>query len=258
MTDIIFQTAGANEPAVVLLHAFPLNAAAWSDQMSALADAAALSAPDMPGFGASQDAEPVEQIDQLAILVLDGARRRGIQDAVVIGNSMGGYLAFGLLRVEPAFVRALALINTRATADTDQGRANRLAMVERVQREGCGFLVDEWPQGAVSPSTVRERSGVMDSIRKMIRQATPLGVIAAQRAMAGRPDSTSLLDTIQVPTLIIHGLDDPIVPEVEARTMAAAIPGATFVGVPRAGHLPQLEDPAPVNVALRGLLEATR
>ncbi len=257
MTDIIFRTAGAG-PAVLLLHAFPLNAGAWSDQMAALAGDVALSAPDMPGFGASQDAEPVEQMDQLATLVLDGARRRGIQDAVVIGNSMGGYLAFGLLRVEPAFVRALALINTKATADTDQGRANRLALVERVQREGCGFMVDEWPQGAVSPLTVRERPGVMDSIRQMIRQATPKGVAAAQRAMAERPDSTPLLGAIRVPTLVIHGLDDPIIAEEEARAMAAAIPGSAFVGIPRAGHLPNLEEPAPVNAALRELLKATR
>lgn len=257
MTDIIFQTAGAGR-AVVLLHAFPLNAVAWSDQMSALSGEAALSAPDMPGFGASQDAEPVEQIDLLAKLVLDNARRRGIQNAVIVGNSMGGYLAFGLLRVDPAFVRGLALINTRAAADTDQARGNRLALVERVKREGATFLVDEWPQGAVSPVTVSGRPEVMSSIREMIRQATPLGVIAAQRAMAGRPDSTPLLGAIRVPTLVAHGLDDPIIPEAEARAMAGAIPGATFVGIPSTGHLPNLEDPAPVNAALRELLKATR
>jgi 3-oxoadipate enol-lactonase len=257
MTDIIFRTAGAG-PAVVLLHAFPLSAAAWSAQMSALEGEAALAAPDMPGFGASQGAEPVEEIDQLATVVLDGARARGIQDAVIVGNSMGGYLAFALMRLEPAFVRGLALINTRATADSDQARANRLALIERVQREGCGFLVEEWPQGAVSPLTVRERPEVMDSIREMIRQAKPRGVIAAQRAMAGRPDSTSLLAGIRVPTLVVHGLDDPIVAEAEARAMAAAIPSAAFVGIPGAGHLPNLEDPAPVNAALRDLLKAAR
>lgn len=255
MTDIIFRTAGAGRGAL-LLHAFPLNAAAWADQMSALANAAALCAPDLPGFGSSRNADVVDDLDQMARTIREAAIRRGIETAVVVGNSMGGYLAFGLLRVDPGFVRGLALINTKAAADTDQGRANRVALAQRVEREGSSFLVDEWPQGAVSATTFRERPGVMRSIREMIGQATPRGVIAAQRAMARRPDSTALLGAIRVPTVVIHGLDDKIISETEARAMAGAIPGAKFVGISGAGHLPNLEDPAPVNAALRELLNA--
>jgi 3-oxoadipate enol-lactonase len=253
MTDIIFRTAGAG-PALLLLHAFPLNAAAWADQMSALDDAAAMHAPDLPGFGSSPDADLADDLDQLAKIVREAARRRGIEGAVVVGNSMGGYLAFGLLRVDPGFVRGLALINTKAAADTHQARANRAALARRVESEGTSFLPDEWPQGAVSPLTLRERSGVMRSIREMIGQATPRGVIAAQRAMAERPDSTPLLSAIRVPTVVIHGLDDKLISEAEARTMAGAIAGARFVGISGAGHVPNLENPAPVNEALRELL----
>jgi pimeloyl-ACP methyl ester carboxylesterase len=255
MTDIIFHSAGAGQ-AVLLLHAFPLCAGAWAAQMSDLSAYAAAIAPDLPGFGASNNVPTIDDLDALATIVSGAARRRGIDGAVVVGNSMGGYLAFALLRVDPGFVRGLALVNTKATADTDQGRANRLALAQRVEREGSGFLVDEWPQGAVSAVTLRERPSVIRSIKEMVGQATASGVIAAQRAMAGRPDSTPLLSGIRMPTVVIHGLDDAIVSEAEARAMAGAIPGAAFVGIPDAGHVPNIEDPAPVNAALRALLGA--
>lgn len=239
----------------MLLHAFPLNASMWTVQMEALGDAGSFLAPDLPGFGLSGETNIAADLDGLARLLCDAVRERGIDRAVVAGNSMGGYLAFALLRVAPDFVRGLALINTKASMDSAQGRANREALAQRVERDGCAFLADEWPPGAVSPLTLSERPNVMQSIREMVAQATPRGVIAAQRAMAERPDSTPLLGSIKVPTVVIHGLDDRIVSEAEAQAMAAAISGAKFVGIPQAGHLPNLEQPGPVNDALRDLLK---
>ncbi len=252
MTGIIFRSAGAG-PAVLLLHAFPLDAAMWSSQMSTLDDSGMLLAPDLPGFGASGQADVTEDLDVLAKIVYEECRSRGVEDALVVGCSMGGYLAFALLRVAAQFVRGLALINTKASADTDQARANRLALADRVERDGPGFLVDEWPRSALSPLTMLQQPDIVQSVQDMIRQATARGVMAAQRAMAKRPDSTPLLGAIRVPTAVIHGSDDTIIAEVQARAMADAIAGATFVAIPAAGHLPNLEQPSAVNGVLRSL-----
>lgn len=250
MTQIKLRAQGAG-PAILLLHAFPLHAGMWRGQTEALGRSAALLAPDLPGFGDSSQVEVIEDLDELARAVYRAVHARGVEAVVVAGCSMGGYLAFALLRVAPSFVKGLALINTRAAADSEQGRANRLAMIERVQREGCGFLTTEWPPSALSPVTLSERPAIVQRVQELVSQATAAGVIAAQRAMAGRPDSTPQLGGIRVPTVVIHGLDDRIIGAAEARGMAAAIPNAKFVGVSQAGHLPNLEQPEFVNESLR-------
>jgi 3-oxoadipate enol-lactonase len=249
MTHVIFRTAGNGFP-VLWLHAFPLNSAMWEGQWAAFSGLAASFAPDLPGFGGSAAEGAVDDLDSLARIVYEEASARGVRGAVVAGCSMGGYLAFALLRVAPEFVRGLVLINTRASADTEQGRAKRIVLSQRVEREGCGFLALEWPPSALSPVTMSTRPNVVTNVKKMVTEATPRGVIAAQRAMATRPDSTAILGAIRVPTVVIHGLDDTIVAEAEARAMAAAIQGAQFIDIPDAAHLPSLEQPALVNDSL--------
>jgi 3-oxoadipate enol-lactonase len=225
----------------------------WSDQLAALSDGALVLAPDLPGFGAAAGLHPPEDLDVMAGIIYEDIRAEGVERAVVAGCSMGGYLAFALLRVAPEFIRALALVNTKAAADTEEGRAKRLDLARRVEREGCGFLQQEWPPGALCASTLAEQPEVVQRVQEMIAAATPQGVIAAQFAMAARPDSTPLLASIGVPCVVIHGLDDTIVPASEAQAMAGAIRGAKFVGVPGAGHLPNLERPCAVTGALRSL-----
>jgi pimeloyl-ACP methyl ester carboxylesterase len=253
VTSIIVGRTGAG-PALVLLHAFPLNAQMWDLQAAALGGQATVLTPDLPGFGASGGATPVEDLDALAAMLYEELRGRGVARAVVAGCSMGGYLAFGLLRVAPHFVRGLALIDTKASADTDAARASRLELVRRVEREGCSFLAHEWPPSALSPTTLAHRPQVVRAVQDMVARATPSGVIAAQKAMAARPDSTGLLAQVGVPTVVVHGLDDPIVSEAQSGAMAAAIAGAEFVGVPSAGHLPGIEQPEQLNGALRDLM----
>jgi pimeloyl-ACP methyl ester carboxylesterase len=255
MTQIKLRVAGVGPP-MLLLHAFPLHSGMWDGQLRALGGHATLLAPDLPGFGGSAEAPAVDDLDELARLLYEEAREHAVERVTVAGCSMGGYLAFALLRVAPDFVAGLALINTRSAADSELGRANRLAMVERVQREGSGFLVNEWPASALSPITLSGRPAVLENVQTMVAEATPRGIIAAQRAMATRPDSTPLLADLRVPTVVVHGLDDRIIGEAEARAMASAIPNAKFFGVPGAGHLPNLEQERMVNDALLELVGA--
>lgn len=242
-------------PAVVLLHAFPLNATMWSAQIEALSGHATVLAPDLPGFGASRDVDAPADLDELARMIYEGSREQGVDQALVAGCSMGGYLAFALLRVAPQFVQALALVDTKASVDTEEARAKRLALAERVEHEGCGFLADEWPPTALSPATLANRPNIVARVRGMIEEATPQGVAAAQRAMASRPDSWALLSAISVPCTVVHGIDDPIISPSEAQTMRARIKNAAFVGIRAAGHLPSIEQPSLVNAALADLLE---
>lgn len=252
MTDIAVAAAG-HGPALVLLHAFPLHGGMWRPQ-AVLDVECSLLTPDLPGFGRSQSVPPIPSLDGIAHALLAVLKRLGVERATVAGCSLGGYLAFALLRAAPGFVSGLALIDTRAGADSTAARERRYATIERVKREGVAFLRDEWPPSALSPVTLQQRPGVLSTLHAMIGEATPAGVIAAQHAMAERPDATSQLAAISVPSLVIHGLDDPIIPAAEGEQMARAIPGASFCGVQAAGHVPNMEEPNAVTHALRDLV----
>ncbi len=127
-------------------------------------------------------------------------------------------------------------------------------MIERLKAEGPGFLAREWPPSALSPVTLRDRPVVVREIERMAAEATAEGAIALQQAMATRADSQPLLPQIDVPTVVVHGEDDPIVPLAEARSMTARIAGARFIAVASAGHVPSMEQPQTVTDALAGLI----
>ncbi len=255
MTQIKLHGWGAGPP-ILLLHAFPLNAGMWEPQVQALSAAATVLVPDLPGFGDSAEAPSFDSLDSLAGTLYEMLLERGVDRAAVVGCSMGGYLAFALFRTAPDLVTRLALLNTKPTRDSEQARATRLALAERVEREGSAFLVEEWYRSALSPVTLTSRPAVVDLVRSLIREATPRGVVAAQRAMANRPDSSPLLPQINIPTMVLHGLDDRIVTEAEGRSMADAIKGAQFVGIPDAAHLPNLEQAEIVSAALARFFSA--
>jgi pimeloyl-ACP methyl ester carboxylesterase len=127
---------------VLLLHAFPFDARMWDAQMKALAASHRVIAPDMPGFGGSPPWLEAPNLDSWASSLLERLRADGVQDAIVAGCSVGGYFAFAMLRTASNFIRGLALVDTRAIADTPGRKAARLADAERIAREGRAFFID--------------------------------------------------------------------------------------------------------------------
>ena len=240
--------------AVLFLHAFTLEASQWDHQVAALSDGMRCIRPDVWGCGDSPpppDAEPT--LDGFATAVLEALDARDIDRVAVVGLSMGGYLAFALWRLAPERIRALVLCNTRAGADTAETRDDRLAMAEQVEREqSVEAIVEPMIARLLSPHAQAE-AHIADPVRGRIRRCTPAGIVFAQRAMAARPDSTSLLASINVPTLVIAGIQDAIIPVPEVLAMADHIPDARFVALD-CGHLSNLELPGAVSDELASFL----
>jgi pimeloyl-ACP methyl ester carboxylesterase len=240
--------------AVLFLHAFTLDASQWDHQVASLSDRMRCIRPDVWGCGdspAPPDAEPT--LEAFATAVLETLDARNIDRVAVVGISMGGYLAFALWRLWPERIRALVLCNTRAGADTAEARDNRLAMAERVEREhSVESIVEPMVARLLSPYAQAE-AHIVDPVRGRIRRCTPAGIAFAQRAMAARPNSTSLLPTINVPTLVIAGTQDAIIPTMDVLAIADGIPEARFVELD-CGHLSNLELPRAVNEELTSFL----
>jgi pimeloyl-ACP methyl ester carboxylesterase len=241
-------------PAILFLHAFPLDASQWDHQVAALSGAFRCLRPDMWGCGDSPElAEPLNaSLDSYAGAVLRGLDAAGVDEVVTVGLSMGGYTALALLRRAPERVRALVLASSRASADTPEQSANRRRMAELALRDGVETAVPM--VNRLLGSRARGEPHIVDPVVGRIRRCRPAGIAACQSAMAGRPDSTPLLASVTVPALVIHGEQDAIVSLDEARATAAVLTRGELAVLPGVGHLANLEDPSTFTETLLGFL----
>lgn len=250
---LAYEEAGSGA-ALLLVHGWPHDRTLWHAQLNGLATHARCIAPDLRGFGGSDATAPftIEQYaDDLAAL-LD---QLGIPGAVVCGLSMGGYVAFAMLRRHPSRVRGLVLTGTRATTDTAEQRAARERIVAFVERSGVEALAGQQVERMVG-ATTRDTRPALGSALRAIMAAAPLeGVIGGQRAIMARADSSSMLASIAVPVLVVAGAEDAITLAEEQRTMAESIPGAQYVELPGAGHVSPFERAGAFNHAVGEFME---
>ncbi|MEA2683039.1 MAG: hypothetical protein QOK05_1367 [Chloroflexota bacterium] len=237
----------ADRPTLLLVHGFPLDSRMWASQVEALSASMEVLAPDLDGHGANASTIARSSVDAIARSLAARLDAAGV-DAVHLGGfSMGGYVALAFLRIFPQRVLSLSLVDTRANADNDAGKQGRDAMIARVHAEGAGVAAE-----AMLPKMFTDAAD--GAVRETARQwmlAQPAASLAADlAAMRDRPDSTSMLAGIAVPTLVIVGDQDPITPPADSQAMSDAIPGSRLVTITGAAHLSTVEQPEQVNQAL--------
>jgi pimeloyl-ACP methyl ester carboxylesterase len=234
---------------VVLLHAFPLNRTMWEPQIATLFGECRCIVPDLRGFGESPAGGPYS-MDRFAddvVALLDALQ---IPQAVIGGLSMGGYVAFNIWRRHRARVRALLLADTRAAADTAEGRQKRGELIALAKSDGATAVADKQITGLTGKTTREKQPELVDRLRSIMAAERVEGIVGALEAMRDRPDSTPLLAGIDVPTLVVVGEEDTITPVKEARAMHQGIRASRLEIIPSAGHLSNVERPAAFNAAL--------
>ena len=250
--NIAFDDVGSGIP-VVWLHAFPLDRTMWAPQLGALVALARCIAPDFRGLGDSTVGGPftMDRYADDVVGVLDALR---IDRAVIVGLSMGGYVAFNLLRRHRERIRALMLADTRASADTPEGLERRRLLIDTARTKGSTAVAALQLDGLIGKTTRQRHPDVVDSVHARMTMAPVEGVIGALEAMMERPDSTSLLETIDVPTVVVVGEEDVVTPAKEMRAMNDAIRGSRFEVIAKAGHLSNVERPAAFNAIVTEFL----
>ena len=238
---------------VLLVHGFPLNATLWRPQTERAPTGWRLMTPDLPGFGASQ-LPPARTMEEMAKEVLNVLDRQGVERAVIGGLSMGGYVTLTVYRLAPARFSAMVLADTRATADTEQQKEGRRAMISTVQAKGAGAVADEMLPKLLGATSQRDRPELAATVRRMIEANSSAAIAGALHAMIGRPDSRPLLAKITVPTLVVCGDEDLLTPPSDSEALHAGIGGSRLVILPGAGHLSNLEAPGAFSNALNAFI----
>jgi pimeloyl-ACP methyl ester carboxylesterase len=237
---------------VVLLHAFPLSSAMWEPQLDAL-KAYRIILPDFRGFGATPLSAPwfIEHaVDDL----FETLTSIGVEKAVLVGLSMGGYVALRAVDKKPARVKALVLCDTRAEADANENKLKRAAAVDFVRTRGTAPFLEPFLNDALAPKTKAEKPKVVEFLKGVALKSSPDAVMAALAALASRGDMTAALSSIKMPTAVFLGSQDKITPLPLAEAMRARIPGAELHIIPDAGHFSNAENPEAFNERLVSFL----
>jgi 3-oxoadipate enol-lactonase len=226
---------------VVLLHGYPFNRSLWSEQIAALTSGYRVIAPDLRGLGESDASPGAATMNRMAQDVAELLDHLEISRAVVGGLSMGGYVALAFYKLFPSRVRALILADTRAQADSNEGKQTRFQQAEQALAEGMASIADAMLPKLLTPETVSKRPEVVKRVRDMMLKTKPQGAAGALLGMAEREDQTTLLPQISCPTLILVGREDPITPVADSEKMQREIAGSRLVVIENASHVSNLE-----------------
>jgi 3-oxoadipate enol-lactonase len=252
--SMAYDDRGSGQP-VLFIHGYPLSRRLWADQLKALSSSVRVIAPDLRGHGDSDPVPGSYSVDMLADDCADLLDALGITRPVVVcGLSMGGYITFAFYRRHPQRVAGLVLAATRAAADSLEGKAARQKAMQTARESGPQTIATGMLPKMFAPDTYQRQPELVETARAMMEGTSLNGVLGDLAALMERPDSTPTLATIKVPTLVIHGDSDQIIPISEAQGMAAAISGAKLAVLPNTGHLLNLEQPEMFTQAIRDIL----
>ncbi|MEP6887420.1 MAG: alpha/beta fold hydrolase [Nitrospirales bacterium] len=240
---------------IVLLHAFPLNRTMWEPQINPFSAGFRTIAIDLRGHGGSSQGLTPHTLEDLATDIKHLLDHLHIEEAIFVGLSMGGYILMAFYRLYPDRVKGLVLADTRAQADTPDGRAGRFEMIRTAETQGANAIADIMMPRLLSAHTIKTDHELVGQVRRMILHNPVETIVADLRAMAERPDSVRLLAKIARPTLLLVGELDQGTPPSDARLMAERIPDAHLAVLPDAAHLSNLEAPEAFNQSVLSFLK---
>jgi 3-oxoadipate enol-lactonase len=238
-------------PAILFIHGYPLDRTIWEPQLTALEGWRRI-APDLRGMGLSDAPDLGYSMATYAADLAALLDALGIDRVVLCGLSMGGYIAFEFVRRWRERVAALVLVDTRAEADSAEGKRSRDEAAALAREGGAAAVAETMLPKMLAPTAP---AALVDRVRGIMAAAPVAGIVGALAAMRERADSSAMLPELRgVPTLVMVGSEDRMTPPARASAMASAIPDARLIVVSGAGHLPTLEQPSIVTDALRAFL----
>ena len=237
----------------LLLHGFPLASDIFDPLRPGVERVARQITPDLPGFGRSPAASAgtMESLARRMLVLLDTL---GVERAVLGGHSMGGYIALRMAALAPERVLGLVLIATRAAPDGDAGAESRRRAIAVIEAGGKGEFLDGFVPRLLGASTRQRAPRLLAELRGLADEVAPETLAACQRGMLQRPDSRPVLAALAVPTLVVAGAEDELIPREESDEMVDLAGGAELVLIPRSGHTPSVERPIAAADAIAAFL----
>ena len=242
---------------ILFVHGFPFSHKMWLPQLGVVAGNYRAIAYDIRGHGESYVGDGQYTIEGHVDDLLALLDHIGLPKVLIVGLSMGGYIALRALEKAPDRFMGVVLCDTRSESDNNEGKLKRFANIALVKQEGSQVFAERFLQAVFAAKSFETRKEVVTAIREIMCRTPPLSIAGTLLALAARTDTTASLAAIKVPTLILVGELDAITPPSAAEAMQKQIPGSELSIVPRAAHMSNLENPEFFNEKLLGFLRRT-
>ncbi|MBP5677034.1 MAG: alpha/beta hydrolase [Bacteroidales bacterium] len=230
-----------NHKTLVLLHGFMQNLDVWSSYVLSYMNDLRVVTIDLPGHGLTDSFCDEHSMDFMARVVKTVLSEAGVEQCVMVGHSMGGYVALAFADSFPFALRGLGLINSHAMADTDQKRHDRERVCEMVNANRASYIVDFVPS-LFDESHRAAMSRDIKDLKDQCLEVTAASIVAAQRGMASRPSRINTLQHLDVPVLFVYGKNDPRIP-IEVAVSQTLLPRkAEMVMLSNTAHMTFLEE----------------
>lgn len=240
---------------VVFIHGFPFSKEMWKPQVDALKKDFYVVTYDVRGHGKSDCGDGQYSLEYFVDDVIGLLDHLKLSKVVLVGLSMGGYIALRTIERHPERIRALVLCDTRSEPDNNEGKVRRATQAKSVKNDGMKKFAENFLQAVFYKKTFETNPEAVTLIRKIIETTSPLAVAGTLLALAARTDSTPMLFTINVPTLILVGQHDAITPPSASHAMKEKIPNAELHVIPDAAHLSNIENAKEFNEHLLKFLK---
>jgi pimeloyl-ACP methyl ester carboxylesterase len=239
---------------VVFIHGFPFSHEMWTPQVGPVSQAYRAIAYDIRGHGMSDVGDGQYTIEAHVDDLFGLLDLLSITECVVVGLSMGGYIALRALERTPARFRGAVLCDTKSDPDTNEGKIKRFETMKSVKRGGSAEFAESFAKAVFWEKSLESKPDMVASIKRIIARTPPLSIAGTLLALASRTDTTPSLNLISVPTLIMVGEHDAVTPPAASRAMHEKIPGSQLQVIPGAGHMSNLENSEAFNEHLLAFL----
>ena len=239
----LFYRDEGSGPPVILLHGFAEDGSIWNKQTEQLKANYRLLIPDLPGSGHSSaltDETSMEKMAEELLLLLD---REDLQQCVLIGHSMGGYISLAFAEKYPERLKGLGLFHSTAYADTEEKKSARRKSIEFIRKNGSSAFIRQSTPNLFAPGTRNDHPELINEMIDRYSSFSPDSLVYYYEAMIRRPDRTAVLERAKNPVLFVIGNHDQAVPPQQA-LQQSHIPTLSHIHIlNHSGHAGMLEEP---------------
>jgi 3-oxoadipate enol-lactonase len=249
---VSFTDEGEKEsPVIIFIHGFPFNKSMWNLQVESLKENYRLITYDIRGHGSSDAGNEVFSIELFANDLINLMDALKIDNAILCGLSLGGYIALNAIEKYTDRFDALILCDTQCTADSFEAKEKRIKAIESIRETGVEKYADDSIKKLFASESFTKSEDVIANVREMIVKTSKQSICSTLLALSVRNETCHILTNIKVPVLIMVGIEDKITPPEAARSMHEKIRGSLMKIIDHAGHLSNLENPGEFNIHLK-------
>lgn len=249
MSLISYTVKGKGTP-VILLHGFPMDRTVWNDLTDVLQNFCQVYTPDLPGFGQSPILNAGFTLDAVADALLIWMDELALKNVIIIGHSLGGYVALAMVEKAPERFSGLGLIHSTSYPDSDEKKESRSKTIDFIHRNGVLAFTSNF----IQPLFAKPDHPAVERVRQLAMKSTSDAVVGYLQAMRDRPARESVLKHFSKPILLLGGELDKGIPALTLENQAGYCLNPHLFIIPGVAHMGMFEAPEKTGLLLQSFI----